>query len=140
MSSVIQFSAILQNVPGTLADVTRELAYWGINIRGISIVDSEDYSILRFVANDPIKTERILKEKNFAFQTTQVIAIRIPDEPGSLSKVSKFLADNNINIIYLYPTVCSRIGAVLIMKTDKTETAISVLESAGIELPGQDDL
>ncbi|MCL5037508.1 MAG: ACT domain-containing protein [Chloroflexi bacterium] len=140
MASIIQFSAVLHNVPGTLSEITRELSYWGVNIKGISVVESEDYSIMRFVVDDPVKAERILKEKSFDYKKTDVIAMRIPHEPGALSRVANLMGDKNINIQYLYLAVDITGNATLIVKFDKTESARLLLCEAGIEMPEPDEL
>lgn len=46
-----------------------------------------DFGILRLIVNDPEKCEKVLKENGFTVSITNVIAVGITDEPGSLAQV-----------------------------------------------------
>lgn len=97
-----QISIFLENKAGRLAHVTRVLGDAHINIRALSIADTSDFGILRLIVNDPNKAYQVLKEKGFTVSETEVIAVQVPDTPGSLATVLEELNAQQLNIEYLY--------------------------------------
>lgn len=73
----------------------------GIDIRAISISDTVDFGILRLIVNDPEKCEKVLKENGFTVSITNVIAVGITDEPGSLAQVFA-LADERESTLNMF--------------------------------------
>ena len=84
--SVKQVSVSLENVPGKFLAVSEHLRIEGINIRAISVADTSDISTVRFVTDDPKKTERVLKSHGYSIKETEVIAVEVPDHPGGNRK------------------------------------------------------
>jgi hypothetical protein len=84
---VKQISLFLENKKGRLAKVCRTLGDAEINIRALSIADTADFGVLRLIVNDPQKAYAILKEKGFAVDITDVLAVEVPDEPGGMAGV-----------------------------------------------------
>ncbi len=139
--AVTQFYILLENIPGTLAEISHRLGYAGINIRGISLVDKEDKSILRIVVNDPVSCERVFKEAGISYTKEEVLAVEMPNVPGALSECAKALGDANINIVYLYPFIARTVNAIVIFKTNKNEEAEKILkEKKGIKLLTEKEL
>ena len=138
--SVTQFLMMLENVPGTLAEMAHRLGYAGINIRGISLVEKEDKSILRLVVNDPVAAERVLREAGIQYSTEKVMAVEMPNIPGALSECAKDLGDAGININYLYPFMSRTVNAIVIMKTVDNNKAEKVLSSHGKKMLSEDEL
>ena len=82
-----QISIFLENSTGRIAEVTRVLKEAGVNLRAISIADTADFGILRLITSDSERTLEVLKKANFTTRTTDVLAVKIPDEVGSLHDV-----------------------------------------------------
>ena len=87
MAGIKQISVFLANRKGRIADVTSLLAENNIDIRALSIADTESYGALRMITDDNEKAVRVLKEANFVTKINTVLAIEIPNEPGALAKV-----------------------------------------------------
>ena len=133
-----QISIFLENRPGGLEQVTGILKEAGINIRTLTLADTSDYGILRMIVNDVDKTSSVLKEKGFRVSRTSVVAVEVPDRPGGLHLILEVLANNGINVEYLYAFV-ERSGenAVMIFRFDAPDKAIEVLKANGLTvLPG----
>ena len=64
--SVKQLSVFLENKPGTLDALTKVLADHNINIRALSLADTNDFGIVRLLVNDVYEATNVLKEDNFA--------------------------------------------------------------------------
>lgn len=128
-----QISIFLENSSGRLAEVTRVLKDGGVNLRAIMIADTADFGILRVIADDPEKAERILAAANFTTKATEVLAVTISDKVGSLAEVLHIFEENGINIEYLYAAL-DKVGetAVVIFKVEDLEKGLAVVESHGL--------
>ena len=136
---VEQISVFLENKAGRLAEVARVLGDAGINIRALSLADTTDFGILRLIVNDREAAKKVLKEAGFTVGITQVIAVEVEDKPGGLAKILKLLADEGINVEYMYAFVERSSGnAVLIFKLEDLDRAIDLLSSHGVKvIPGE---
>ena len=81
MSKVRQLSVFIANQSGRVSEVTQVVGDAGINIRGFSVSDTVDYGILRLVVDDPDRAHVVLKEHGFTAKETDVICVKLPDEP-----------------------------------------------------------
>lgn len=97
-----QFSVFLVNKPGILAQVTRALAQEKVNIVAMTLVDSQEHGVLRFVDEDPTKTREVLKKLNLPMTETDVLCMELSNRPGVLADVAGLLGTNHININYAY--------------------------------------
>ncbi|MBQ7064894.1 MAG: ACT domain-containing protein [Firmicutes bacterium] len=134
-----QLSILVPNQPGSLNEVLRVLAEEGIDIHGLSVTDSSDYGILRMMLSNPEKGEACLQRAGFAVKTTEVLAIDVNDTPGGLYYPVRLMADNEINIEYMYAfgTKLDR-HAMIIFKTGDNRRCCRILEQAGIPVLGSD--
>lgn len=79
-----QLSVFIENKPGRLAEITEVLAEAGIDIRAISVADTSDFGILRVIVDKPKEAVAALKQHGMTVSLTNVIAVGIDDEPGSI--------------------------------------------------------
>ena len=96
--TVKQISAFLENKPGALAAFTRILQDSEIDLRALSLAETEDFGIVRVIVDDPFRTVQILKEEGYVCSLTPVLAIVFEDKPGALVNVLNLLGDNGINL------------------------------------------
>ena len=131
--TVKQISVFLENRPGALAEFTRILEKSNMNLRALSLAESEDCGIVRVMVDDPYKTIRILKGEGYICSVTKVIAVEIADKPGSLVKMLNVLGDNNVNLEYSYAFLAKKANsAFMILRVADNEKAIKVLTQNGI--------
>lgn len=136
-----QISVFLENKPGQLSEFTRLLEKNEINMHALSLADGEDFGILRIIVDDSYKTACVLKEAGFVFSITPVLAVEIPDKPGSLVKVLDLLGENQVNLEYTYAFTTRRKDmAYMIFRVANNEKAIEVLNASGIKLICQSEL
>lgn len=100
-----QLSVFIENKPRSLSGFAHLLRDNGIDMRALSLADVQDYGILRIIVADVYKTSEVLKNANYVFKITPVIAVPLRDTAGSLAEVLDILGQNNINIEYLYAFV-----------------------------------
>ena len=138
---VKQISVFVQNERGRLSQITRLMAENGIDICSISISDTVDFGILRLIVNDPEKCEKVLKENGFTVSITNVIAVGITDEPGSLAQVFALADENGINVEYVYAFISHTTqDACIIMRVTDGERAAKVLAERGIKVLTAEDV
>jgi len=128
-----QLSVFLEDKSGRLTELTRILAENDINITALSIADATDYGIIRMVVGRPELAVSVLKEKGFSVHLTDVACIVVPNEPGGLYHALKILADNNINIDYIYAFAIQATASVVI-RSESISKVIEVLQKNKLEL------
>ena len=139
--AIKQLSIFVENREGTLVTVTDTIAKAGVDIRAMSVADTNDYGIFRLIVTDIDKAKKALDEADAFVSITEVVGVALEDKPGALAKVVKILADHNINIEYMYAfiTVSKQFAYVVLRVTDNAETE-SILEANGIQLVTEEDM
>ena len=124
-----QLSVFLVNKPGVLAQVTRALAEEKINIVAMTLVDSQEHGVLRFVAEDLEAARGVVRRLNLPATETEVLVLELSNRPGALADVAGLLGQNHININYAYCTGGSNgNGARAILKVSDLPRALRTLE------------
>ena len=72
-----QISIYLENKSGTLAEVTDFLFHHGVNLRSLSIADTEDFGILRCIASDTDAAVMALRKAGYTAKVTDVLAVAV---------------------------------------------------------------
>jgi hypothetical protein len=134
-----QVAVFLENKKGRLAEVTQLLWDEGINIRALELADTVDFGVLRMIVNDRAKCLRVLKAHGLAAQETDVLAVEIADQPGSLHRIVEAMDRHDVNIEYLY-TFFGKKGdnAIVVFKSDDLARAAEALTANGISILGED--
>lgn len=139
--TVKQFSVFLENKKGTLAEVLKLLSAKNVGIRALSIADTSDFGILRFIATDNEAASEALKEDGCIYSLNEVIAAKMSDQPGGLAMLLELLANNGIEVEYLYAFVLkSGHEACVIIRVNDNEKATALLKEANIPLMKQEEL
>jgi hypothetical protein len=131
--NVKQISLFLENKKGRLAEVTRTLEREKVNIRALSLADTSDFGVLRFIVDDPERCLSVLKANGFVAQVTEVVAVEVEDRPGGLARVLEALDQDGVNVEYMYAYVEKKLqNAVVICRIDDRERAAAALKRNGI--------
>ena len=139
--TVQQISVFLENRPGGLAEFTKVLSENNIDMRAMCIAETPDFGILRIIVDDVYNTVTTMKEAGYICSVTKVLAVEIPDKPGSLLSTLTALGENNINLEYSYAfTMRKRDVAYMILRVNDNEKAAEALTKNGIKLVGQDEI
>ena len=126
---VKQISVFLENKPGKLAELIQVLANNGIDLQAHLVAETQEYGIVRVIVDKPDTAVAALQESGFAYTVTDVLAVTVPDEPGSLSKTLASLADNGISIEYSYAFYSREQGkANMVLRVDDNDKAIKLLQ------------
>ena len=129
-----QVSVFLENRTGQLAEVTNLLSGNGINLRALNIAETQDYGVLRLIADDPLKTAELITDFGLPVSLTPVSAVVVPDRPGGLSELLNFLAERNIDVEYMYSLLGTADGkAVMIFRTADADALEKLIREGGYE-------
>ncbi|MCP1663060.1 MULTISPECIES: ACT domain-containing protein [unclassified Methanocalculus] len=134
-----QISVFSENKPGRLAAIAEALQKSNVNIFAFSIAEASSFGVVRALVDNPGTARSVLENLGFAVQFTDVIAVRMKDEPGGLHEVARILGDAGINIEYAY-AYSGRDAAVLILRVSQAGEAISKIQAAGGSLLRESDL
>jgi hypothetical protein len=130
-----QLSLFLENKPGQLAEPCRLMAASGIDIRTLTLADTEQFGILRMIVSDWQRAAALFRDAGYAAKVTEVVAVEVPDRPGGLADILRAIEDTTINIEYMYAFTFGREDrAVLIFRFDQPDAAIDRLQAAGISV------
>jgi hypothetical protein len=139
--NVTQLSVFLENKPGHLENILKILADNKINIRTLTIAEVSDFGIARMIVNKPFEAKESLKNAQVTCSLTDVLAIEIPDKPGSLLDAVDHYRKNNLNIEYMYAFPERREGnAVMIFRFEDIERAKRVIADSGYKVLSNKDI
>ena len=130
-----QLSVFSENKPGHIIAPCRLLAREGIDIRALSLADTQRFGILRMIVSDWQKAKSLLELAGSVVKVTEVLAVEVPDRPGGLADLLSLFEGSDINIEYMYAFPFLRgEKAVLVFRFDQPDAAIRLLQAAGINL------
>ena len=139
--SLKQLTVFVENKQGKLMEITGVLAENDINIRALSIADTQDFGILRLIVTDYDKAEKTLMDAGFLVKSTSVVGVKIGDEPGKLSTALGVLDSNDINMEYLYAFMSrTEKHAYVVLRVADNDKAEKALEDAGFHLISDADV
>jgi hypothetical protein len=130
-----QLSVFSENKPGHVIAPCRLLARAGVDIRALSLADTQRFGILRMIIPEWQKAKTLLEQFGAVVTVTEVLAVEVPDRPGGLAEVLELFEGSGINIEYMYafPFVRGE-KAVLIFRFDQPDAAIERLRAGGINV------
>ena len=133
--SLKQLTIFVENKQGSLVDITDTLAQNNVNLRALSIADTQDFGLLRLIVNDNDTAASVLQEKGYILKITEVIGVKIGDQPGKLSKALSVLAEAGVNVEYLYAFMArTEKHAYVVLRPTDNVAAEMALEAAGFHM------
>ena len=133
--SLKQLNVFVENKKGALVEITKELAAHNVNIRALSIADTEEFGILRMIVSDNDTAASILTEKDYLLKITDVVGVKIGDAPGKLSTALEILDQENINVEYLYAFMSrTEKHAYVVLRVADNDRAEAALTTAGYHM------
>ena len=133
--SLKQLTVFVENKPGALVSITDTLAKNQVNIRALSIADTQEFGILRLIVSDNDTAMVALTREGFLLKTTDVVGVKIGDQPGKLSGALEVLDKNGINMEYLYAFMSrTEKHAYVVLRVADNAAAEAALEAAGYHI------
>ena len=139
--SLKQLNVFVENKKGALVEITETLAENQVNIRALSIADTEEFGILRLIVNDNETATKVLGEKDYLLKITEVVGVKIGDAPGKLSTALEVLDKEDINVEYLYAFMArTEKHAYVVLRVADNARAETALEKAGYHMITDPDI
>ena len=139
--AIKQLTVFIQNKKGTVVSVTEILAKNDINLRALSIAETQDFGILRLIVSDEAKAEKVLRENGYLIKVIDVVGVKIGDAPGKLTAALDVLDKANINVEYLYAFMArTEKHAYVVLRVEDNAEAESILISAGFKMISEADI
>ena len=139
--AIKQLTVFVQNKKGTVVSVTDILSKNNVNLRALSIAETQDFGILRLIVNDESTAEAVLAEQGYVIKVIDVVGVKIGDEPGQLTGALSVLDKEGINVEYLYAFMArTEKHAYVVLRVESNEEAEAALVSAGFKMITEADV
>jgi hypothetical protein len=137
---VKQFSVFAENRLGRLYDLTAVLKEHNVHVMGITVLDTTDSAIVRFIVDDPQKARELMINNDFPYVECDVLAVEISDE-SELKGVLAALFEAEINIHYIYSFIKRPDGrCALAINAEDDDVASQALSKRGYRVLTQRDI
>ena len=139
--TIKQLSIFVENKPGRLAEITGILADEHIDIRAVCVADTREFGILRLIVDDPESAAKRVKAHDCTCTLSEVLVLRIDDQPGGLAGPMKMLSAVGISVEYMYAFVSKdKDAAYVIFKVEDIAKAVETLLQGGVRLASQEEI
>ena len=139
--SLKQLTIFVENKKGTVVTVTDILSKNNINLRALSIAETQDFGILRLIVNDEVAAEKVLTEAGFLIKVVETVGVKIGDEPGKLTAALSVLDKADINVEYLYAFMArTEKHAYVVLRVEDNAAAEKALTDAGFHMISEADI
>lgn len=96
------------NKIGVLADMSKIVADHGINIEAVAGYAADGEAKIMLLTDDNLRVKEALGEKGYtSIKENEIILLDLENQPGTLKNITSNLAAADININYVYGTVCA---------------------------------
>ena len=125
------FLVDLENKPGEVARITEAIATAGVNITAISGSTCGTGGNVAIMTADEATTRTALKNAGASFREIEAVDAPIRNEPGSLAKACRRLADAGVNLEALFATGMRGNDVSLAFVTNDAAKTREILASVG---------
>ena len=139
--AIKQLTVFVENKKGTVVTVTDILSKNNINLRALSIAETEEFGILRLIVSDEVAAEKVLAENGFLIKVVDTVGVKIGDEPGKLTAALAVLDKADINVEYLYAFMArTEKHAYVVLRVEDNAAAEAALTNAGFHMISEADI
>lgn len=118
------FTIMLPNRPGVLANLCNKLGKAGINIEGVSGTQYHDKVVMHLLFEQTAEAQALLYKNKFTITSIRdVLVVPIKNKPGELGKYAQLMANAEVNIDFVYLAMDNR----LVLGVDDVEKASAAL-------------
>lgn len=138
--AVHQFSVFVPNRMGRMFQVVHLLAERQVHVMALSVLDTTDSTILRFLVDDPDRARSLLDEHTLPFTENPVVCVEF-DYEHQLREVLSALLEAELNLHYVYPFLIRPGGKpALVMSLESPEVAEESLRRHHFRVLYQSDI
>ncbi len=126
-----QYSVVVKNEPGALHRITDILGRENISITGINAQSAGEVSFVRFLSDRESRLVRKpLEQAGYEVFESPCFQFELLNRPGEFSRLTKYLAEEDINILNAYGTTDGDETGKVVVVVDRPERAHSVLSKS----------
>jgi hypothetical protein len=120
-----QLSVMVDNQRGALAALCSKLAEKAVNIVGLMVPEQAGVAPVRLVVENGDAARKVLETMGLKFTEEDVLTVQVSNRPGALGKLTRKLADRNVDIKYAYATIAKGTdkGTVILALSDPAAAA-----------------
>ncbi len=97
-----QITIVTDDKVGVLADISYILGKARINIEALSVEVHGGKAMINISVKDEKRAVRLLSANSYKVLESEIIIVKVKDEPGELARISKLLNEGGVNIQSLY--------------------------------------
>ena len=135
-----QLSVFIENRQGRLGEVLSVLKENNVNILSLSLADTTEYGLLRLIVNNPEIGKQKLSKDGFSTMLTNVLVLSITHQAGSLQGLLEILADNDVNVEYMYGLSIDGEEASVVLKTSDIDKAELIFKQHNVKTLSTEDI
>ncbi len=138
-----QISEFLENVPGTLRELTGTLGQNGIDLMALSIADTQHFGIVRLIVESGSVDDAlaILRREGYMARVNNVVCAVVEDRPNGLTELLEKIEKIGVSIEYLYSFLRSTgKDALIILRLSEQDNAVKQLTEMGVHILSQEDI
>ena len=138
--TVNQLSVFIENRRGRLGEVLKILKENDVNILSMSLADTTEYGLLRLIVNKPEQGRDVLLAAGFSSMLTGILIVKVPHVAGALQEILALIAENEIDIEYMYGLSVEATDATIVVKTNEIDRACDVFRKHNIDTMSKDEI
>lgn len=112
---------------GSLADISYILGKARINIESVSATSMEGKAIVSLMLKDDKRATELLKSNGYQVLEAEIFVVKLADEPGRLSEITKMLSNEGVSISSLYVVAKDKGVTIVALRADKPHKAKKLL-------------
>lgn len=125
---VKQVTVTVENREGKLKEVMDILGREQINVEALSMADT----VTRLIVKNPEEVMAVLQKHHYEVHLTDVLRVKIPSRAGALGEMLVSIAENRINLEYMYAFATGS-GDEMIIRPSDVEKADQLLAEIGVK-------
>jgi hypothetical protein len=137
-----QLSLFLENRPGQLRAPLAALGGAGIDLLTMTLADTAQFGILRFIVADPERAKKVLEAEGMIVSATDVVPIQVDNRPGGLAAVLAAIEAAGLGVEYMYDFAARATldKAVIVFRFEDPDRALEVLKTSGVRVLTSEEL
>ena len=138
-----QISVFLENRPGTLRELSALLGSGNIDIRELSVADTQHFGIVRLIVRSNVldAAMALLKGAGYTAKINNVFCVEIDDKPSGLANMLTIIENEKLSVEYMYSfRRTSDDHALIVLRLSEKERGLAVLNAYGVRLHSQEEV
>lgn len=115
---ISQVTVTVENREGKLKEVMDILGENNINVEALSMADT----VTRLIVKNPEECRQLLEDHGYEVRLTDVLRVRVPSKAGALAKMLVSVAEEHINLEYMYAFATGKGDEMIIRPSDVART------------------